>query len=251
MIAKLDTVGADIVGAGDVGLTLGQIRKKFVGKSGTKAKAREAEMRERLASLVREGAIRGPFKTGASQLYFAAGRGPSIETASDTVAEFVFQSGVKLLSKAALEKKITGLNRRFFADAIADAVAKQTIMELVQGRARFYLHRDVAAERFGFEVEGPTAPKKPALTFADLSPVYRRLKAEQGGFPAVKIFELIRALKAPKAEVHRLLIEEANAGRVTIHPTTSVELPPEVIDAGVRLPGFAEPFITVVVKDDR
>ena len=120
-----------------------------------------------------------------------------------------------------------------------------------KGEPEFYLHRDVAAERFGFEGEGPTAPKKPALTFADLSPVYRRLKAEQGGFSAVKIFELIRALNAPKAEVHRLLIEEARAGRVTIHPTTSVELPPEVVDAGIRLPGYAEPFITVVVRDDR
>ncbi len=45
-----------------------------------------------------------------------------------------------------------------------------------------------------------------------------------------------------------MLVEEAKAGRVTIHPTTSVELPKEVIEAGIRLPGYSEPFITVVVK---
>jgi hypothetical protein len=30
----------------------------------------------------------------------------------------------------------------------------------------------------------------PALRFEDLLPIYRRLKAEQGGFSAVKIFDL-------------------------------------------------------------
>ena len=160
----------------------------------------------------------------------------------------------------ALEKKVTGLNGRFFADAVAEAVANRSIMELVYGRSKYYLHRDIAAERLGFVVEKPEKPatdseqmatRERALTLADLLPVYRRLKAEQGGFSAVKIFDLIAASNAPKAEVHRLLIEEAKAGQVTIHPTTSVELPREVIDAGIRLPGFAEPFITVVVRDDR
>jgi hypothetical protein len=61
----------------------------------------------------------------------------------------------------------------------------------------------------------------------------------------------MKALGRPKEVLHHLLVEEANAGRVTIHPTTSVELPAEVIDAGIRLPGFTEPFITVVIKDDR
>lgn len=61
----------------------------------------------------------------------------------------------------------------------------------------------------------------------------------------------MKALNLPKEVLHRLLVEEAKAGRITIHPTTSVELPAEVIDAGIRLPGFAEPFVTLVVKNDQ
>lgn len=129
-------------------------------------------------------------------------------------------------------------------------------MELACGVSKYYLHRDVAAEYFGFEAasaeasasQDPSAPAEPKLRFEDLLPVYRRLKAEQGGFSAVKIFDLMKALDRPKEVLHRLLVEEAKAGRVTIHPTTSVELPKEVIEAGIRLPGYSEPFITVVVK---
>ena len=95
----------------------------------------------------------------------------------------------------------------------------------------------------------PDAPE-PRLTLENLLPAYRRLKAGQGGFSAVKIFDLMKALDGSKEDLHRLLVEEAKAGRVTIHPTTSVELPAEVIDAGIRLPGFSEPFVTVVVKNE-
>jgi hypothetical protein len=172
---------------------------------------------------------------------------------------FVLQSGVKLLSRAGLEKKVTGMHRRFLADAIKHAVASQVIVELACGTSKYYLHRDVVAEYFGFEVTSvdanalrePTTAVNPKLTFGDLLPVYRRLKAEQGGFSAVKIFDLMKALNLAKDDLHRLLLEEAKAGRVTIHHTTSVELPPEVIDAGIRLPGFAEPFLTVVFKNDQ
>jgi hypothetical protein len=83
-----------------------------------------------------------------------------------------------------------------------------------------------------------------------LLPAYRRLKAEQGGFSAVKIFDLMQVLDGSKEDLHRLLIDEAKAGRVSIHPTTSVELPAELVDAGIRLPGYPEPFVTVIVKNE-
>jgi hypothetical protein len=152
------------------------------------------------------------------------------------------------------------MSRRFFPDAIKQAVASRTIIELACGTSKYYLHRDVAAEHFGFEQATsadatvspePTTASGSDLAFEDLLPVYRRLRAEQGGFSAVKIFDLMKALKLPKEVVHRLLVEEVKAGRITIHPTTSVALPAEVIDAGIRLPGFAEPFVTVVVKNHR
>jgi hypothetical protein len=174
------------------------------------------------------------------------------------VARLVLQSGTKLLSRAGLEKKLTGMNGRFFADAIKHAVASGAMVELACGKSKYYLHRDVAAEHLGFEAAtsadaiasprpGTTSPRP--IVFEDLLPVYRRLKAEQGGFSAVKIFDLMKALNLPKDVLHRLLVEEAKAGRVTIHHTTLVDLRPEVIDAGIRLPGYAEPFVTVVIKN--
>jgi hypothetical protein len=258
MASKLENLLPAIKGANDTGLTVAAIRLKFIGKSKTKVKDAEAELREKIASLVREGAIWGPLKHGIAQYYFAAGRGPSIEAASAAVVRLVLQSGTKLISRAGLEKKVTGMNHRFFADAIKHAVASRTIVELACGKSKYYLHRDVAAEHFGLESEAlaevtappkPTTPTVPALRFEDLLPVYRRLKAEQGGFSAVKIFDLVKALNVPKEALHRVLVEEAKTGRITIHHTTSVELPTEVLDAGIRLPGFAEPFVTVVVKN--
>jgi hypothetical protein len=60
----------------------------------------------------------------------------------------------------------------------------------------------------------------------------------------------MRTLGVPKEALHELLLKETKAGRVTIHRTTSVELAQEVLEAGIRLPGFADPFVTVVVKDE-
>jgi hypothetical protein len=82
MASKLDTLLQAIIQANDAGLTVGAIRAKFIGKSSTNAKDREAEVREKLALLVREDAIWGPVKHGVGRYYFATGRGPSIETAS-------------------------------------------------------------------------------------------------------------------------------------------------------------------------
>jgi hypothetical protein len=260
MPSKLDDLLPAIVASGDSGLSGGKITAKFAGKS--KAKERAAELRDKLAALVREGSVWGPLKFRSSQIYFAAGRGPSIETASAAVVALVSKSGVKLLSKPALGDKITGMNARFFADGLKHAVASQAIVELSCGSSKYYLHRDVAADYFGFEAPAPEPPSPspdprsiepvralPRFTLESLLPAYRRLKAEQGGFSAVKIFDLMRAFSGSKQDLHRLLIDETKAGRVTIHPTTSVE-PSEVMEAGIRLPGFSEPFVTVVVKDE-
>ncbi|NVO14874.1 MAG: hypothetical protein HXX10_12635 [Rhodoplanes sp.] len=247
--------------AEDAGLALGTLKTCFVGKAKATAKAREERLRDALKTLAERGDIWGPVKHGSTQYYFAAGRGPSIETASALLVRLVLQSGTRLLSRPGLEKKVTGMHRRFFPDAVKHAIAGRAIVELTCGKSKYYLHCDVAAERFAFEtttmpvdpspVPGPNPPHGPSLRFEDLLPVYRRLKAQQGGFSAVKIFDLMKALNVPKEALHTLLVQEAKAGRITIHPTTSVELPREVIDAGIRLDGFAEPFITVVVKDDR
>jgi hypothetical protein len=252
MASKLDELLPTIIDAGDAGLSIGKLNAKFVGRS--KAKERLDPLRKKLAVLVGEGAIRGPLKYGATQYFFAADRGPSIETAKEAIVAFVARSGVKLSSKVGLEKKVIGMNRRFFADGLGLAVASRDILELRCGSSRYYLHSEVAADYFGLSPISTdfaeTSAAGSVLTFETLLPVYRRLKDRQGGFSAVKIFDLMRELRGSKEDLHRLLIEEARTGRVTIHPTTSVDLPAEVIEAGLRLPGFSEPFITVVIKNE-
>ncbi|CAL75285.1 hypothetical protein BRADO1391 [Bradyrhizobium sp. ORS 278] len=255
MAAKLDDLLPAIIKAGDSGMSLARIKTTFGGKAA--AKVVSPELREHLASLTREGAIWGPLRQGVAQLYFASGHGPSVETASQAIVRLIAASGVKLISKPGLEKKITGLNKKFFPDGLKHAVASQAIVELTCGSSKYYLHRDVAADYFGFaaaasESEAPShdGAAAGALTLGDLLPAYRRLKGEQGGFSAVKIFDLMKASGTTKEDLHRLLIEETKAGRVTIHPTTTVDLPKEEMDAGIKLAGFPEPFVTVVVKND-
>ena len=255
MVSKLDDLLPTIIDAGDKGLSFGKITESFAGKS--KPKQRMAELQEKLSVLARDGAIRAPLKHGATLYYFAAGRGPSVETASEAIVGLVSKSGIKLLSKPGLEKKVIGMNRRFFADGLKHATSGGRILELSCGSSKYYLHREVAADYLGFEATGSepprTKPGDPAaagLSLDDLLPAYRRLKAEQGGFSAVKIYDLVQAMNGSKDDLHRLLVEEAKAGRVTIHPTTSVDLPKEIVDAGIRLPGFPEPFVTVVVKGE-
>jgi len=259
MVAKLDDLLPELIDAGDNGLGKTAIKNRFAGKS----KERQAELTEKLGALIRSGAIWGPVKRKGADVYFASGRGPSIETASGVINTLVQRSGVKLLSKAGLEKKVVGVNRRFFADGLKHAISSQRIVELSCGSSKYYLHREVATDYFGFTETGVAQEKataapvaaethvvKPSLTLEDILPAYRRLKAENGGFSAVDIYDLLLALNVRKEELHRLLIEENKAGRVAIHHTTSLNVSREAVEAAIRLPGVAEPFITVVVKNE-
>jgi hypothetical protein len=58
MVSKPDELLPTIVDAGDSGLSIGKITKKFACKS--KGKERPAEVRGKMATLVRDGAIWGP-----------------------------------------------------------------------------------------------------------------------------------------------------------------------------------------------
>ncbi|EJW11115.1 hypothetical protein A33M_3469 [Rhodovulum sp. PH10] len=239
----LDDILPAIAKAGDDGLTLGTIKTKL-------PKKHHAALPGTLKSLVDGGDVRGPFQRRGSQVYFAAGHGPSVETTRTLVAAAVKENGTRLTSLAGLRGKITGLHKPFVDDAIRDAVASRMILELRHGSAKFYLHRDVAQEYFAFDEAAAPEPVPAAdLTMAAVLPAYARLKSEQGGYGTVKIFDLMNALGVGRETLHRFLLREAKAGRLTIHPTTSVELPPEVIEAGIKIPGHADPYVTVVVPD--
>lgn len=56
-------------------------------------------------------------------------------------------------------------------------------------------------------------------------------------------------LGAAKEDLHRLLLEEAKSGRVSLHRASTTKFPPEVIEAGIRLEGQPEPLVTIVLKE--
>jgi hypothetical protein len=256
---EADGLLAEIRKAEDAGLSYVELRRRFVGRS----KASEAELREELGTLRRKGTIRA-LNDGRTDHYFAADRGPSGRRVCAAVVRLVHASGIRLSTAQTLQEGLSPIERPFLAEALSHALQDQEIVELTYGTTKCYLHRDVAARLLSFDGKpgGKTATesKPPAgsppqtaatVTMEGILPVYRRLREEQGGFSGVRIFDLMKAMGLPKEMVHPVLIQEAKAGRITIHRSASVELPKEVTDAGVRLPGFADPFVTFAVKKEK
>jgi hypothetical protein len=232
-----------IVNARDAGLTRARITKLL-------AKKHHGEISKTLKALIDAEEIWGPLKHGGSETYFAAGRGPSPKTAAENVSRLVGKAGTRLVSAPTLKKKVTGKDALFLADGVKLAVATKAIIQLACGRSIYYLHRDVAAPYFSAAIDSPEPlPPGRGLTMETVRPAMLRLIAEQGGLKIVKIYDLLKSLGVSKDELHQFLVQEAKAGRMTIHPTTSVDLRAEIIEAGIRLPGFSEPFVTVAIED--
>jgi hypothetical protein len=124
--SRLDQLLSVIQKASDKGLKLDQIRTKVLGKSKSEEQVRD--LQEKLDSLSKAGTIRCLIKKATTvkqadtPYYFAAGRGPSIEGVSASIARFARESGP--LSKADLAKKITGLDRLVLEDAIKYSVER-------------------------------------------------------------------------------------------------------------------------------
>src|SRR5262249_2248778 len=122
----------------------------------------------------------------------------------------------------------------------------------------FYVHRDIVLEQLRLTDALGGAPSHAApsqssqrtvLSLDHVRPAYERLKTEQGGIGAVKIYDLMTRLEASKQDLHQLLIEEAKNGRVSLHRASTAKFPQEVIDAGIQLEGQPEPLVTVVLKE--
>lgn len=62
------------------------------------------------------------------------------------------------------------------------------------------------------------------------------------------ISDITKRSGLPKEDVHAWLLEQAKQGKVTIHPSTSVDLPSDVAAGAIHLPGFRDPFVHAVIK---
>jgi hypothetical protein len=250
--ARFDEVLPLIQRAKDRGITFEEIRQQILGDAQAASR-----LTGKLRALVKEGAIRGPVKYATphrktkEDYYFAAGLGPSAATASAQVVHIARQRGASPPSAKILKAEVKGIDAVFLTDGIRFALESREVLELTCGTNRFYVHRDVALAHFGQPAPSQRLPVDAGeLTLDAILPTYRRLKVEQRGLSAVDILDLINALDVPKEALHALLLKETKAGRVTIHRTTSVTLSREVLEAGIRLPGFTDPFVTVVVRNE-
>jgi hypothetical protein len=186
--------------------------------------------------------IRGPYTR--EKLYLPFGIGPSVESVSEKVVSFAQRAGYRPPSDKNIKDQLTAIEQVFLKDAIKDAVKIRAVLELTCGNKKYYVHRNTAAKHFGEPGE-----KSGGLTFEQLLPAYRGLKARQRGLSTVYISDLLEVLAVPREALHRLLLEEAKTERVTLHPSTIFE-PPEVEAAGIRHPSLGKLYVTVVVKEE-
>ena len=242
----------------------------YLTAAGAKGRTRSAlekkipkQIQNRNASILSDlrlaGVVRGPFKN-RSDYYFAPQFAPTRERAEVLIENVLREAGAKLTTRSNLGKKVTGFLKTFFDDALASLKAEAKIVELKSGQnTKFYVHREALLEQLRLTDDpetgsGPEPPIRPfppgTVTLEKIHPIYKKLKIEQGGISTVKIYDIMTRMGAAKEDLHRLLLNEAKSGRVSLHRASTAKFPPEVIAAGIQVEGQPEPLVTVVVKEE-
>jgi hypothetical protein len=237
-----------LAAAGAKGRTRSDLEKKIPAGHRSKSASILRELRS-------EGLVAGPFKKRA-EYFFAPQYAPTRTQAQEAIESLLRDAGAKLTTNSELSRQTAGFLQVFFPDALAALKSEARVVELRRGRSAFYVHRDAILEQLGLAddsgsegLQQPRAALSHILTLEDVRPIYEKVKAEQGGIGTVKIYDIMARLGAAKNDLHRLLIDEAKRGRVSLHRASSAKFPREVIDAGIRLEGQPEPLVTIVLKE--
>jgi hypothetical protein len=239
-----------LAGAGKKGMTKSTLEKKI-------PKAVRHKSTLILSELRSTGSIHGPFKK-RSDYYFAPEFAPTRAQAEGLIENLLRDAGPKLTTKTDLGARANVFLQIFFKDALAALKSEARIIELKRGPSTFYVHREAVLEQLRLSDESEAGPNRDpapssgrtAVTFEDVRLIYERLKAEQGGISAVKIYDIMTRLGAAKQDLHGLLLHEAKSGRVSLHRASSAKFPSEVIEAGIRLERHSEPLVTIVLKEE-
>ncbi len=211
-----------------------------------------------LKELRASGSVSGPFRDGRSARYFAAKHAPSLKKVEAQLEAKLLDKGLKLSSLSELEESVKGPLKALFKDALATLKSERKIVEF-RGprRSRLFVHCEPLRDQIaldevldGHNGERGAAPGRAEepISLERLRPIYNALKAEQGGISAVKIFDIWKKFGGAKDRLHKLLLDEAKQGRVTLHPATTVNFGQEVMEAGIKLEGQPHPLVTVVFK---
>jgi len=237
--------------AGTKGLTAAALAKAI---SGPVAKR---QLSSAITKLKSRGAVRGPFRMGRFSLFFEAKSAPMREHLESGIEDLLRRAGTRVTTRSDLEKGMKGVVQSLFKDAISALKAEGKIVELRNARrSPLYVHREAIIDQLRVESESDgrpppaTQPSEAAsISLDDLRPHYLTLKAEQGGISAVKIYDVLKKLGVSKGELHALLLREAQRGRVSLHTASTINFPREVMEAGIRMEGEQQPYVTFILRE--
>jgi hypothetical protein len=248
---------ADIVNAlaraGAKGMTAAAVARSVSATVGTK------QFSSAVTKLKARGEIRGPFKIGRFNLYFEGKSAPTREQLESRIEDVLRRAGTRVTTRSDLEAGTSGAPKSLFKDALSALKGEGRIVELRSARrSPLYVHREAILDQLRVEdgADGgrkapppKEAPSQGSISLDDMRPAYLALKVEQGGISAVKIYDLLQKLDVSKDALHSLLLREAQRGRVSLHPASTVNFPREVMEAGIRVEGQPHPFVTVILKE--
>jgi hypothetical protein len=212
-----------------------------------------------IAKLKSRGAIRGPFRMGRFSLFFEPNSAPTRERLEGRIEDLLRRAGTRVTTRADLDKGMKGVVQSLYKDAISALKADGKIVELRNARrSPLYVHRDAIIDLLrvenGVDPDRRSASPRPSsetasISLDDVRPYYLALKAEQGGISTVKIYDILKKLRVSKDELHALLLSEAQRGRVSLHAASTVNFPPEVMDAGIIIEGEQQPYVTCILRE--
>ncbi len=234
--------------AGTKGLTAAALAEAI------SARATNKQFSSAITTLKSRGAIRGPFRMGRFNLFFEAKSAPTRERLELRIEDLLRRAGSRVTTRSDLDKGMKGMVQSLYKDAIGSLKAEGKIVELRNAkRSPLYVHRDAIVGQLRVESGGDRDHKPPSSTQSisldDVRPYYLALKAEQAGISTVKIYDILKKLGVSKDELHALLLREAQRGRVSLHAASTVNFPREVMEAGIRIEGEQQPYVTFILRE--
>jgi hypothetical protein len=237
---------------GTKGLTAAALAKAI------SAPASNKQLSSAITKLKSRGAIRGPFRIGRSSLFFEAKSAPTRESLESRIEDVLRRAGTRVTTRSDLDKCMKGVVQSLYKDAISALKGEGKIVELRNARrSPLYVHRDAIIDQLRLESGGdldrrppPSPPTEPTpISLEDVRPYYLAIKAEQGGISTVKIYDILKKLGVSKDKLHALLLHEAKRGRVSLHAASTVNFPHEVMEAGIRIEGEQQPYVTFILRE--
>ena len=238
---------------GTKGLTITALAKTI------SAPAANRQLSAAITRLKSRGAIRGPFRMGRSSLFFETKNAPTREHLESRIEELLRRAATRVTTRSDLDKAMKGVVQSLYKDAISVLKAEGKIIELRNARrSALYVHRDAIIDQLRVESSASGDRTHPpvvqpsevaSISLDDVRPHYLTLKTEQGGISAVKIYDVLKRIGVSKEDLHALLLREARRGRVSLHAASTINFPREVIEAGIRIEGEHQPYVTFILRE--